>query len=64
MKQDALNYCQARIPGLTDRMVKRLREKLKTQWESQKGTRADASIQMQHSPTYVPLFKEMNDDES
>ena len=37
------NYCQARVPGL-----KHLREKLKSQRESQKGTRADAIIQMHH----------------
>ena len=37
-------------------MVKHLREKLKTQKESQKGTRADAIIQMHHPPTTPQLF--------
>ena len=44
------NYCQARVPGLTYWMVKHLREKLKSHRESQKGTRADAIIQI-HPPT-------------
>ena len=44
------SYCQARGPGLTYCMVKHLKEKLKTHSESQKGTRADAIIQIHHPP--------------
>ena len=36
--------CQARVPGLTYKMVKHLRKKLKSQRETQKGTRADFLI--------------------
>ena len=35
-------------------MVKHLREKLKTHSESQKGTRADAIIQIHPPPTHPP----------
>ena len=42
--------CQARVPGLTDWMDRDLRVKLKSQRETQKGTRADAIIQI-HPPT-------------
>ena len=49
-----LFYYKARVPDLTYWMVKHLREKLNTQKESQKGTRADAIIQMHHPPTHHP----------
>ena len=45
-------YCQAQVPGLTYWKVKHLREKLKSHKESQKGTKADAIIQIHHPPTH------------
>ena len=42
-------YCQARVPGLADLMVRNVREKLKSNRESLKGTRDDAIIQI-HPP--------------
>ena len=53
MKKTSL-YCQARVPGLTYRMVKHFREKLKSHRESQKGTRADTIIQIHHPPHNSP----------
>ena len=52
-------YCQARVPGLTYRMVKHLREKLISHRESQKGTRADAIIQI-HPPTTTTITFQTN----
>ena len=42
-------YCQARVPGLADLMVRNVRVKLKSNRESLKGTRDDAIIQI-HPP--------------
>ena len=52
----AKRYCQTRVPGLTYRMrmVKHLTEKLKSHRESQKGTRADAIIQIHPPPPPPP----------
>ena len=44
--------CQAQVPGLTDWIVKHLREKLKYQREFQKRTKADAIIQI-NPPTHL-----------
>ena len=45
--------CQAQVPGLTDWIVKHLREKLKYQREFQKRTKADAIIKI-NPPTHLP----------
>ena len=54
--QKKLGNCQAREPGLIYQMAKhlreKLREKLKSHRESQKGTRADAILQI--PPTTHP----------
>ena len=51
--------CQTWVPGLTDWMVRNLREKLKYHRESQKGTRVDAIIQIPppHFHATVAVFK-------